>query len=109
MVLALPRATARPTCSSTKALKLGVTVLDLALLHLREKVAHLDIFFPFRRKRLVALPAERDPAPRSHPRTSCTPSPTVPPTAGTRGRRGHPPPPRLRAWRRWRRCRCGPA
>src|SRR6059036_2593746 len=57
MLLALTRGTTRPSCSSTKVLKLGVTVLELALLHLREKVAQLDIFFPFRRKRVVVLPA----------------------------------------------------
>src|SRR5438046_10134707 len=57
MLLALTRGTARPSCSSTKVLKLGVTVLELALLHLREKVAQLDIFFSFRRKRVVVLPA----------------------------------------------------
>src|SRR2546427_462853 len=52
-----PRAPPWPSCSSTKVLKLGVTVLELALLHLREKVAQLDIFFSFRRKRVVVLPA----------------------------------------------------
>src|SRR5947208_6690881 len=57
MLLALTRGTTRPSCSSTKVLKLGVTVLELALLHLREKVSQLDIFFPFRRKRVVVLPA----------------------------------------------------
>src|SRR5437660_1107754 len=56
MLLALTGGTTRPSCSSTKVLKLGVTVLELALLHLREKVAQLDIFFPFRRKRVVVLP-----------------------------------------------------
>src|SRR6059058_1392251 len=57
MLLALTGGTTRPSCSSTRVLKLGVTVLELALLHLREKVAQLDIFFPFRRKRVVVLPA----------------------------------------------------
>src|SRR5207245_7981937 len=57
MLLALTRGTTRPSCSSTKVLKLGVTVLELALLHLREEVAQLDIFFPFWRKRVVVLPA----------------------------------------------------
>src|SRR5438552_2096295 len=57
MLLARTRGTTRPSCSSTKVLKLGVTVLELALLHLREEVAQLDIFFPFRRKGVVVLPA----------------------------------------------------
>src|SRR5213594_4347184 len=57
MLLARTRGTTRPSCSSTKVLKLGVIVLELALLHLREEVAQLDIFFPFRRKRVVVLPA----------------------------------------------------
>src|SRR5437870_3791965 len=57
MLLARTRGTTRPSCSSTKVLKLGVTVLELALLHLREEVAQLDIFFPLRRKGVVVLPA----------------------------------------------------
>src|SRR6266571_7095982 len=57
MLLARTRGTTRPSCSSTKVLKLGVTVLELALLHLREEIAQLDIFFPFRRQRVVVLPA----------------------------------------------------
>src|SRR3989442_2003992 len=57
MLLARTRGTTRPSCSSTKVLKLGVTVLELALLHLREEVAQLDIFFPFRGKGIVVLPA----------------------------------------------------
>src|SRR2546426_8313063 len=36
-----------------------VVVLELALLHLREEIAQLDIFLPFWRKRVVVLPALR--------------------------------------------------
>src|SRR5437867_12474718 len=57
MLLARTRGTTRPSCPSTTVLKLGVTVLELALLHLREEVAQLDIFFPLRRKGVVVLPA----------------------------------------------------
>src|SRR5207247_5775747 len=57
MLRARTRGTTRPSCSSTKVLKLGVTVLELALLPLREEVAQLDIFFPLRRKGVVVLPA----------------------------------------------------